>query len=89
MAVTFMTGIHAVWGNQKGEIQLFLENDIDDDLDVKTAARAQNVVEGEARVTSGWHEAGPQEHLTVEVWIHRRHLYTAHVFRNGQITAYS
>lgn len=89
MTVTFTPVHHHVAPAQKGVIQLFLENDIDDDLDVKAAAREQTAAKGEARVVEGWHQTGPEEHLTVQVWLKGKHLYTAHVFRNGQITAYS
>src|SRR5262249_31412979 len=89
MTVTFATVNHHVAPNDKGVIQQFLEKDIDNDLDVKVAAKAKTAAEGEARVVEGWHQSGAQEHLTVQVWLGGPRRYTAHVSRNGQITAFT
>lgn len=89
MTVTFATVNHDVPPGQKGIIQQFLEHNVDDDLDVKVAAKEQEGQKGEARVVEGWHQIGGDQHLTVQVWLNGRHIYTAHVYRNGQITAYT
>jgi hypothetical protein len=86
MAVTFNIQTHPVPPNERGVVQQFLEKDIDDDVDVKRAAK-DTTGEWEARVIDGWHQPGGQEHLTVRVLRNGNTLYTAHVFRTGQVTA--
>lgn len=67
----------------------FLTSDgIDDDVDVSAFAKS-STPGTYVLVTKGWHPDKQGEHLTVEAYRKNAKLYTAHVYRNGQITAFS
>ena len=89
MTLEFAEVTHVVPNDQRGYVQEFLEKEIDDDADVKSAAMNPDRNVGLARVIEGWHHDSQGLHLTVEVWINGTHLHTAHVYPTGQITAYS
>lgn len=71
------------------DIVTLLTDTCDDDLDVKFAARSQTAGY-RAVVTSGWHQNDGESlpHVTVRVFLAGQLTYTAHVYRNGQITAF-
>jgi hypothetical protein len=84
--VTF--GPYAPTGNQRGEIQIFLEDeDRVDEIVQEVAASPTDI----AYVTTGWHVSpnDPALHLRVELQNSNGATYaTCHVYPNGQVTCF-
>lgn len=88
MPLEFKEVTHVVPMDQRGVVQQFLENEIDDDADVKTAAK-DNSLGLSAVVIEGWHPDSQGPHLTIEIYLNGIKRHSAHVYQTGQITAFS
>jgi hypothetical protein len=88
MPVVFKTGTYSVPAHQQDQVKRFLKENIDSDLDVKAAALHQDN-DLVAEVIKGWHADKEGDHLTVRVMKKGKKAYTAHIYRNGQITGFT
>jgi hypothetical protein len=89
MTVEFRETAYPIPPANRNDLIAWLQSDkVDDDLDVKAAAvdTAGNLI---AKITQGWHQDKEGNHITVEVWMNGKRIYTAHVYDTGHITGYS
>lgn len=75
--------------NQRGELQLWIEQSVDRDTDFYLAAVSQAAGDY-VMMRANWHRSpsDPQEHLTGNVIINNQTIGAAHVYRNGQVTMF-
>ncbi|KAF8532311.1 hypothetical protein JB92DRAFT_3104107 [Gautieria morchelliformis] len=89
MTITFhdQCGVPA---NHRGELQLWVEKNVDRDNDFYT--NAHGTTDGHyVVIRHNWHKSpeDPNEHLTALVYVNKKHNSTAHVSRTGQVTLFS
>ncbi|KAI0660027.1 hypothetical protein C8Q70DRAFT_1053280 [Cubamyces menziesii] len=84
--MTIRFGPHFPSGNRRGQVQLFIENNVDRDNDFYTSA-VSKVSGNHVIVRVDFHPSpsDPQHHMTGDVFIKNRQIGTAHVYGNGQV----
>ncbi|KAH9896082.1 hypothetical protein C8Q73DRAFT_789865 [Cubamyces lactineus] len=77
-------------GNLRGQVQLFIENEVGRDNGFYTDTVSETVGEYVFIRRADFHssESDPTPHITADVFHRNRQLGTAHVNHNGQVTIF-